>query len=161
MFCILCRARRKGEQCQNPNTKVAQSCTYLHACHAASDARYFLQILCVIMQIMKFIMSSLEVSAVVSNTRYQSRPNSQWTIMSECGSCLQMKGHKGGRASQKKTNTGAHLNARTPQCAPEESSERAGGADLIMKISNYESISSTYLTLRINSPQPLSPCINL
>ena len=65
------------------------------------------------------------------------------------------------RGPIKVSKRGVHLNAAAPQSAPEESSERAGGADSIMELSHYETISSTSLTLGIKSPQPLSPYINL
>ncbi len=59
-------------------------------------------------------------------------------MMRECGSWLQMKGHKGDLPSQKKKSTGAHLNAGTRQGAPEESSERAGGAGSITKLTHAD-----------------------
>ena len=72
-----------------------------------------------------------------------------------------MRGHKGAGAPTKKTKAGAHLKAAAAEGAPEESSVGAGGVDLIMKLSPYETISATSLTLGIKSPQPLSPYINL
>jgi hypothetical protein len=140
LFCVLCRARREVELRQHPTTKVAESCAFLHVCHALLDAPYLVQILCVFMQIMKLI------------------------GMFYRGSCVQMKGHKGGRAPKRKTNTGAHLNARAQQSASEASSETTnlktdaeegaseessvgtGGADTITKLSHYETISSGSLT---------------
>ena len=48
-----------------------------------------------------------------------------------------MKGHKD---AKKKTNPAAHLNACTQECAPQESSERAGGADSSIQVSHADSI---------------------
>ena len=65
------------------------------------------------------------------------------------------------RGPIKVSKRGANLKAAAAEGAPEESSERAGGADTITKISQYATIASTYLTLGIKFPQPLSPYINL